>query len=425
MKTDDEIMRLFELADPARDDRVRSIDAAGYLAAIQTRSYEMKLIDTEPAAATLPHKHQWGVAAAAAAAIILIVAGVVALSHDTDQPAVPPTTTSPPTTAPAVDASAADLAVIEEGVAAFYSGNGERAAELFDLADRTDGQIRAESAYQAAIGGRVDLRCNAKEPGLFRCSTPYHNAMTEAINLGGGNDSWDVTVENGVITQFGFTEHSAMLIDMATYLISIDRFTGFEDCLVGPFDVSCATIENDNLDGWVAWGRDVTTADRLAIALAAWYRGDCEAAVTLATDVPECTPTSETEQTTAYESILQADVSVDQCTTGSGGDDPTLTCQVTYSNDMSRAVDAPATVTTRAFVMVLARFVSAGPGKAWYSTDYPEDKRLRDNFTAYAQQADFASDYAAAGCATTRSADCARLIVDHVDDWAAWYRANP
>ncbi len=52
-----------------------------------------------------------------------------------------------------------DLEVIEAGVAAFYSGDAERAAELFELADRTDDQIRAESAYQAAVGGRLDLRC--------------------------------------------------------------------------------------------------------------------------------------------------------------------------------------------------------------------------------------------------------------------------
>ena len=44
MITDDEIMRLFELADPARDDDcARTVDAAGYLDALQTRSYDMTI----------------------------------------------------------------------------------------------------------------------------------------------------------------------------------------------------------------------------------------------------------------------------------------------------------------------------------------------------------------------------------------------
>ncbi|MFZ1491528.1 MAG: hypothetical protein WAS51_16445, partial [Ilumatobacteraceae bacterium] len=67
----------------------------------------------------------------------------------------------------------AGLEVIEAGVAAFYSGDAERAAELFELADRTDDQIRAESAYQAAIGGQLDLSCTESMPGSFSCSTPY------------------------------------------------------------------------------------------------------------------------------------------------------------------------------------------------------------------------------------------------------------
>ena len=66
-------------------------------------------------------------------------------------PPLPPHRPQPPHLPPAPTMS--DLEVIEAGVAAFYSGEAERAAELFELADRTDDQIRAESAYQAAIGG--------------------------------------------------------------------------------------------------------------------------------------------------------------------------------------------------------------------------------------------------------------------------------
>ena len=49
MITDDEIMRLFELADPARDDDgARMVDAAGYLDALQTRSYDMTIDQIPP-----------------------------------------------------------------------------------------------------------------------------------------------------------------------------------------------------------------------------------------------------------------------------------------------------------------------------------------------------------------------------------------
>ena len=140
-----------------------------------------------------------------------------------------PTRTAEPTTTAAATTSAApttsapkmsDLEVIEAGVAAFYSGDGERAAELFELTDRTDDEIRAESAYQAGVRGRLELKCTESTPGSFSCGTPYRNAMTDAIGEGGGHDVWPVVVEDGVITQFGFTEHSAMLVEMGTFLAS-------------------------------------------------------------------------------------------------------------------------------------------------------------------------------------------------------------
>jgi len=77
--------------------------------------------------------------------------------------------------------------------------------------------------------------------------------MTDAIGEGGGHDVWPVVVEDGVITQFGFTEHSGILIEMGTFLASEGRFDGYEDCLAGPFPESCATIQMENLDAWAAW----------------------------------------------------------------------------------------------------------------------------------------------------------------------------
>ena len=337
----------------------------------------------------------------------------------------PSPTESSATGAPTTSASAAaDLGVIEAAVAAFYSGDAERAADLFELADRTDDQIRAESAYQAAIGGQLDLRCTETGPGSFSCSTPYTNAMTEAIGEGGGHDAWPVVVEDGVITQFGFTEHSGMLIEMGTFLASEGRFDGYEDCLSGPFPESCAAIQLENLDAWAAWRETLEPADRVEAVVESWYGGDCEAATLLAWGDSDCSASSVPAQTIAYESSLRAEVSVENCETTSTGEHPVLSCEVQYSNAMNSAVGKPPAVTAREFVLQFG-VLPAGPDeKPWYDVDYPEDTELRDSFTQFAEGGELADEYADAGCASTRSPECADLIMDNLDAWATWYETN-
>ena len=336
------------------------------------------------------------------------------------------TTTEPSaTSAPTTSASTtSDLGVIEAGVTAFYSGDADRAAELFELSDRTDDQIRAESAYQAAIGGQLDLSCTETGPGSFSCSTPYTNAMTDAIGEGGGHDVWPVVVEDGVITQFGFTEHSGMLIEMGTFLASEGRFDGYEDCLSGPFPESCATIQLENLDAWAAWRETLEPADRVETVVESWYGGNCEAAVLLSWGDTDCSASSVPAQTTAYESSLGAQVSVENCETTSGGEHPVLSCEVHYSNAMNSAVGTPPAVTAREFVLMFG-VLPAGPDeKPWYEVDYPEDTELRDSFRLFAEGGELADEYAAADCASARSPECANLILDNLDAWATWYETN-
>jgi len=338
-----------------------------------------------------------------------------------------PTTEPGATGAPTTSASStSDLGVIEAGVAAFYSGDAERAAELFELSDRTDDQIRAESAYQAAIGGQVDLSCaeTGTQPGSFSCSTPYTNAMTEAIGEGGGHDVSPVLVEEGVITQFGFTEHSGLLIEMGTFLASEGRFDGYEDCLTGPFPESCAAIQLDNLDAWAAWHETLEPADRVETVVESWYGGNCEAATLLAWGDADCSESSVPAQTVAYESTLGAEVSVENCERTSGGEHPVLSCDVQYSNAMNSAVGKPPAVTARDFVLMFD-VLPAGPDEQpWYEADYPEDTELRESFTQFAEGSDLADEYADAGCETERSPECADLILENLDAWATWYETN-
>jgi len=349
-----------------------------------------------------------------------------ACGSDGDATTTSPTTTAAPTTAAPTTTAAtmSDLDVIEAGVAAFYSGDAERAAELFELVDRTDDQIRAESAYQAAIGGRLDLSCAESSPGLFNCSTPYHNAMTEAIGQGGGHDSWPVKVEDGVITEFGFTEHTGLLLDMGTFLAIEGRFEGYENCVDGPFQESCATIQMENLDAWATWHDTAEPADKVEAVLESWYRGDCAAAVVLSWDATDCSTSSLTAETVAYESMLGAQVSLENCESAPGGDHVRLACEVQYSNVMNSAVQKPPAVTEREF-LVMYGVLAAGPdAQPWYEIDYPEDTELRDSFKVFAEGGELADEYAAAGCATERSPECATLIVDNLDAWATWYETN-
>jgi len=343
-------------------------------------------------------------------------------SASTTDPATTPspTTGSPTTGSP----TSSDLEVVEAGVAAFYSGEAERAAELFDLADRTDDQIRAESAYQAAIGGRLELRCTETEPGSFNCLTPYTNAMTEAIGERGGHDVWRVRVQNGVITEFGFTEHTGILLEMGTFLASEGRFDGYEDCVAGPFPESCATIQLDNLDAWVSWRETWEPSVSVETVVESWFRGDCEAAVLLSWGDPDCSASSLPAQSVAYESILDAQVSVENCQSTAGGNHPQLSCEVHYSNAMNRAVNKSPSVTTQEFILMYG-VLTAGPDEApWWEVDYPEDTELRDSFRMFAEGGELADEYADAGCASARSPECAQLIVDNLDAWATWHETN-
>jgi hypothetical protein len=372
------------------------------------------------------------VAGWAVAALVALLAAACTSGSGVPEPTQ---TTMPPnvktsTTLPADPKTLADLEVIEAAVAAFYSGDAERAAELFELADRTDDQIRAESAYQAAIGGRLRLSCTSSSAGRFTCLTPYQNAMTDAIGEGGGHDTWPVVVEDGVVTQFGFTEHTGMLIGMGSFLASEGRLEGFEDCVFGPFPESCATIELENLDGWVEWRREVEPVDQVTLALESWYGGGCQVALFLAgTDFGKdglCSTSSLPAETMEYESILRAQISVENCeTTSAGGDHTFLSCDVHYSNAMNSAVAKPPSVTTRSFDVWSAGLVGLPPDfDPWYEGDYPEETELRQSFQQFAEGGEQRDEYADASCATSRTPECANLILGNLDAWAAWYETN-
>ncbi|HEY7584224.1 MAG TPA: hypothetical protein VIB78_11495 [Acidimicrobiia bacterium] len=360
----------------------------------------------------------WGVAIFVAA--IAVVGLYVAFRGDSAPVASDP----PPTTVGPDVRIMTDLETIEAAVAAFYSGDGERAAELFQLSNRTDDQILEESAYQATIGGRLNLNCVETASGTFSCTTPYHNAMTDAIGYVDGGDFSRVVVEDGVVTEFAFPVHTSMVLNMGIFLASEGRLEGYGNCVVGSFPETCATIQMENLEAWVEWRKSempLEPADNVRILLESWYGGNCEAALFLSNfGLVDCSPSSTPSRTVEYEALLGAEISVENCV----GPADSLSCEVHYSNVMNVAVNKPPSVTAREFALFNEVLVQGTSGDAWYESDYPEDTELRDSFTRFAEVSGLQGEYGSEGCESAHTPECATLILDNLDAWAAWYETQ-
>ena len=201
----------------------------------------------------------------------------------------------------------------------------------------------------------------------------------------------------------------------------------------------------ENLDAGAEWRENVEPADRVELAVESWYGGDCQAAQIISLRVGldiDCSTSSTPSQTMEYESILGAQVSVENCeetalligTALNGAKH--LSCEVHYSNTMNSAVGKPPSVTAREFTVFSAGWVRQ-PGEEeenpWYETDYPEDMyegdypegtELRESFRLFAEGGELRDEYEGAGCASARTPECANLILDNLDDWASWYETN-
>jgi len=216
---------------------------------------------------------------AVAAFVAVLALGSLYLLFSNPEDQVADTAPPPTTVAPDVE-TLTDLEVIQAGVEALYSGDAERAVELFEIEDgddeaqiRDDDLIRQEAAYQAAIGGRLTLDCTEEvnTPGVFTCNVPYHNALTDAVGyVDSPGDFSHVVVQDGVITQFGiphhlvqgiaheFPEHNVILRPVVSFLR--EEVEGSEGCWDDPTSrwavirtPECARLIMDHLDEWAAW----------------------------------------------------------------------------------------------------------------------------------------------------------------------------
>jgi hypothetical protein len=221
--SEDEATRLLKRADPARaDDSAPFVDAAGYLAALRTRSTTVTLIDTQPNPARPKHRHHWPIIAAAAAVVAIVVGGLVLATRDDDPNEQIPAAT---TVAPDLDASAAEAEEVARGfVDAYIAGDADRA--LTYLADDliateedwgSPDRFRRDIAWQAAaryewnvhecqrydgatedFGPLDDVAASGQPIGtVVRCGLDFHALGSDALGLGPYDISWDLLVRDG------------------------------------------------------------------------------------------------------------------------------------------------------------------------------------------------------------------------------------
>jgi hypothetical protein len=184
--TEDEVMRLLERADPARvDDSAPFVDAAGYLAALRTRSTTVTLIDTEPTPTGPMHRHRWPIIAVAAAAVVAIVVGGLVLANRDDHaneqiPAATTVAPDPPDASidPDADQVAAEHALFR--LSDFPAGWSE--VPDTEPTEQADYQRRTAECVGSDRSRLVDLGGANASTGVF--TTPTEETISETVSFG-------------------------------------------------------------------------------------------------------------------------------------------------------------------------------------------------------------------------------------------------
>ena len=207
MITEDEAMRLLKRADPARvDDATAYTDAAGYLAALRTRSTTVTVIDTEPTPTRRPSPHRWLIAAAAAVVVAVVVGGLVLATRDDD-----PNEQIPAATTLAPDAETSAEEVARGFLDARVAYDADRAITY--LADDAVAEIVESPAalqleldfLKAQAYTELILDCEQQDETavgvIVRCPFDFHAIRSDEIGLGPYTDNyWELNVRDGKIT---------------------------------------------------------------------------------------------------------------------------------------------------------------------------------------------------------------------------------
>jgi hypothetical protein len=176
MISDDDVMSMFEQADPARlpDCADNSVDGAGYLAALRRRSTTVALPEMSRAessqTATPTTSSRWGWVGAAAAAAMVVGGGVMLLARDDTRPS----TSASNGTAP-------------------VSATVDVAEEFIDALNRRDlAAVEAVSAEEFVMDGgvgvvrEVDVRCELFERNRLTDATGAERPATVRFVMSDG-----------------------------------------------------------------------------------------------------------------------------------------------------------------------------------------------------------------------------------------------
>jgi hypothetical protein len=224
--TDDEVLQLFERADPARaSDVTPKVDAAGYLDALRTRSTDMTLVENPPRRSDgKPRTPRW-LLLSAAAAVVVVVLGTLVVANRDESPAVvtdqTPVATSAPAPAPAAAPTESETAAANF-LAAYAAYDADAAgallaadADLSGLWNPTDWRLGLQ--WMQAVGLRLMVsrcadRVTSSTVVVVRCPFKYHGLRSDELGLGPYDGSYvDVTVGDGKVvsmtTQWVYREN--------------------------------------------------------------------------------------------------------------------------------------------------------------------------------------------------------------------------
>lgn len=289
MITDDEVMRLFEQADPARttDDHNDTPDATGYLAALRTRSNNVTYIDTTETSTEQPDHRRWYMIGAGVAAVaILVVGGLVLLTGGegasepevpaTAPPTVPPTTAVAPPVEDAVGRATAflasfeqrDVALVEEQLADGFVARSSFPGEQFGEPSTFESNGWGDLRYQVLTATRyVDPVCTVITPGetesVVECETTMQFAAHWVTNTPGVpvvvtmnvTDAGIATMDSALGSNLGYGGFGEWLdANWPAGVPLDDDLATFEDL------VEFATTEEQLAADWVAFGVDAAEA---------------------------------------------------------------------------------------------------------------------------------------------------------------------
>ena len=213
--TDDEVMRLFAQADPARaGDLAPRIDAARYLDTLRERSTEVTLTDIDSNPADPRSHHAWLLTAVAVVLLVIAASAVALILRDDSRPANQP---------PPVE-QLTPMQVANEFVAAYTAYDADTVASLLapdadvaGLFQRSDWRLGLR--YMQAIRMRLLLTpceetASSSSRTMVECLFAFHALGSEALGLGpfpGG--AFGLTIRDGKVIDAGVGVQYALTND--------------------------------------------------------------------------------------------------------------------------------------------------------------------------------------------------------------------